>query len=333
MNSKKVDILNIFLILLSLYLAFKLPFELFLFSYAVLGPLHYLTEINWLKERKYFIKEKKWVWVFIMLGLILAVPILLKMPVFSKVMEIKIIRSIVEELLGFANHTILIAFFFAIGLVYLKKWQHLLLFLITAIIASSLILKYVPISIILVGGFLPTIIHVYLFTLLFMIFGNLNTKSTAGLISIILLVLCPLLIMASTIEPFDYQVAESTRITYLSSGFQNVSAAIAKFTHSMTEGKFILFSDTGIKIQVFIAFAYTYHYLNWFSKTSIIGWSKNISKPKLFMLLSIWLTALLIYWYDYKTGFVALAFLSYLHVFLEFPLNITSIKGIFSKFK
>src|ERR1043165_8502495 len=34
--------------------AFVLPFELFLFSYAVLGPLHYLTEISWLHDRKYF---------------------------------------------------------------------------------------------------------------------------------------------------------------------------------------------------------------------------------------------------------------------------------------
>src|SRR5438045_6620252 len=30
------------------------PFHVFLFAYAVLGPLHYLTEISWLHDRNYF---------------------------------------------------------------------------------------------------------------------------------------------------------------------------------------------------------------------------------------------------------------------------------------
>ena len=34
--------------------AFVMPFEVFLFAYAFLGPLHYLTEISWLHDRKYF---------------------------------------------------------------------------------------------------------------------------------------------------------------------------------------------------------------------------------------------------------------------------------------
>jgi hypothetical protein len=36
--------------LLSLGLAICLSFEVFLFSYAMLGPLHYLTAFNWLHE-------------------------------------------------------------------------------------------------------------------------------------------------------------------------------------------------------------------------------------------------------------------------------------------
>src|SRR6266852_3186268 len=34
--------------------AYLAPFHLFLFSYAVLGPLHYFTEISWLHDREYF---------------------------------------------------------------------------------------------------------------------------------------------------------------------------------------------------------------------------------------------------------------------------------------
>ena len=56
MNAKKIDILNVALVIMSLFIAIKLPFELFLFSYAFLGPLHYLTEINWLHKKKYFEK-------------------------------------------------------------------------------------------------------------------------------------------------------------------------------------------------------------------------------------------------------------------------------------
>lgn len=40
--------------ILSCGVAFIYPFELFVFSYAVLGPLHYLTEISWLHDRNFF---------------------------------------------------------------------------------------------------------------------------------------------------------------------------------------------------------------------------------------------------------------------------------------
>src|SRR6185503_2075930 len=53
-----VNYLNIALMIISCVLAFRFPFELFLISYAVLGPLHYLTEISWLNDRKYFTEGK-----------------------------------------------------------------------------------------------------------------------------------------------------------------------------------------------------------------------------------------------------------------------------------
>lgn len=82
------------------------------------------------------------------------------------------------------------------------------------------------------------------------------------------------------------------------------------------------------KFQVFIAFAYTYHYLNWFSKTSIIGWKNTLTKRSALLIGGIWLMAVSLYAYDYKTGFALLFFLSFLHVFLEFPLNWLTIKSI-----
>ena len=70
----------------------------------------------------------------------------------------------------------------------------------------------------------------------------------------------------------------------------------------------------------FIAFAYTYHYLNWFSKTSIIKWHL-VERKYLILTLGIWVLALALYASDYRTGLKFLFFLSFLHVFLEFPLN------------
>jgi hypothetical protein len=54
LTTTQINYLNIGLMIVSCLLAFRFPFELFLFSYAILGPLHYLTEISWLHDRKYF---------------------------------------------------------------------------------------------------------------------------------------------------------------------------------------------------------------------------------------------------------------------------------------
>ncbi|HEX3468532.1 MAG TPA: hypothetical protein VHT05_10670, partial [Candidatus Elarobacter sp.] len=53
----RINDVNSALMVLSCIAAYAFPFELFLFSYAVLGPLHYLTEISWLRDRGYFVRR------------------------------------------------------------------------------------------------------------------------------------------------------------------------------------------------------------------------------------------------------------------------------------
>src|SRR3954466_15497282 len=66
MNSgTKINLVNIGLMILSTIAAFIMPFEVFLFVYAFLGPLHYLTEISWLHDRNYFMRGKHGQWVLI----------------------------------------------------------------------------------------------------------------------------------------------------------------------------------------------------------------------------------------------------------------------------
>jgi hypothetical protein len=91
-----------------------------------------------------------------------------------------------------------------------------------------------------------------------------------------------------------------------------------------------IFGFSLIKIQSFIAFAYTYHYLNWFSKVDIIKWH-NVSKEWMILSILLWIFAVGLYVYDYRFGLSALLFLSVLHVFLEFPLNFKAICSLFGK--
>jgi hypothetical protein len=328
MESKNIDRLNIFLIVISLLVAYKIPFELFLFSYAFLGPLHYLTEISWLKERNYFIKTKDWIWTFVLFGVVISVPLLLSLPWFNFIYEINIVKNFLKELNTSSNVILLTALFFSIGLVFLKDLKHTILFLLISIVASYLILKYVSFSIVLVSIFLPTIVHVYLFTLLFMLFGAIKSKSTPGYIGVALLALIPVIITVGNVNPAQYILSQNTQDNFLASGFHSLNFSLAKLLSSTKDESFSLLSLLGIKIQIFIAFAYTYHYLNWFSKTSIIGWHKGTSKTRLIAIATIWVASISFYLYDYRTGIIVLFFLSFLHVFLEFPLNVVSVKGI-----
>jgi hypothetical protein len=89
----------------------------------------------------------------------------------------------------------------------------------------------------------------------------------------------------------------------------------------------VFFSSAGIMLMRFIAFAYMYHYLNWFSKTEVIRWHK-VPKIRFIAVLILWLTACALYAYNYSLGLSFLFFLSFTHVLLEFPLNMVSIVGI-----
>lgn len=327
---KDADILNVVLIVISLFLAFKVPFELFLFSYAVLGPLHYLTEINWLREKKYFIRDTKWIWLFVFLVAALTFTALLKIPLFSGFETIPAVKKVAVLIRKSFSEIILTSFIFATGLITFTKRLHLVLYLMGSFAIALIFLKFVPGAILFITIFFPTLIHVYVFTLLFMIYGTLNSKTTPGITAVVLLVLAPIIIALSNVDPTQYAIGRYTQDSFDALGFGVIHFKIAGFLNP-SESNFVFLSELGIKIQVFLAFAYTYHYLNWFSKTTVIGWHKNLSKLKVAIVLVLWLSCVGIYAYDYKTGVIALTFLSFSHVFIEFPLNVTSIKGIWMK--
>ncbi len=330
MDAKRIDYLNIGLLFLSLFLAIQLPFKLFLFSYAVLGPLHYLTEINWLNANNFFTKSSKtWVWVFVFLAVIISLYPIAKL---LGIMDTEtVLSSTLIETASYSPALILSAFLFAVGLIFIRETKQILILLPISCFIAIMAHSFIPKGMYVIGLFLPTLIHVFLFTGLFMLYGAKRSKSKPGFLAAIILFLMPIIIIKFPLNPQDYRVEQSTIDAFVTSNMVGVSQMVAQF-FGLKEGEsFKVFSEMGFRIQIFIAFAYTYHYLNWFSKTSVIGWKNALSIKKTWWIGLIWLAAILIYAFDYETGFIALFMLSFLHVFLEFPLNAISIKGLVQK--
>ena len=332
MNSKDIDILNIILILVSLYVAFHVPFGLFIFSYVFLGPLHYLTEINWLKEKKYFIEKANWSYLFIFFAFLLAIPFIMKLSVFDELMKNESIKKYYSILDKFSDEIYLLALICTVGLLYFKKKIQLVFFILISGTIALFSLNHFTTAALSIAIFIPTLIHVYVFTLLFMIYGSLKNKTTPGIISIVLMFMVPFIILVSKINPTEYYgLSDYTQTSYIDSTFGALNLEIAKWFVPIKGSDFNFLSVLGIKIQIFVAFAYTYHYLNWFSKTSIIRWDKAMTKSKIITILTIWVISISIYLYSFKIGYIILIFLSLIHVLLEFPLNITTIRELLRK--
>ena len=312
LNNDQINYVNIGLMLLSAVLAFILPFELFLFSYAVLGPLHYLTEIGWLHKKNYFTKGK---YDFVFLSVLCVLVFY-----FSYINPTKN-QTIIPNLILFG---ILLALIF----VFIKDNLYRIVLAVLAVIGIS-VSKMGFDCVIWVGIFLPTIIHVFIFTWAFMFYGVLKNKSFSGYLSIIALVLIAVSFFVIKAPGLQYEVSayvgKSYELFYLLNKF--LIEFFGLETTLTSERALVYATNAGFIVMRFIAFAYTYHYLNWFSKTSVIQWHK-VPKKTLYITLVLWVFSVVLYVIDYNIGLKALYFLSFLHVFLEFPLNITSFQGI-----
>lgn len=330
LNSKyAIDYANIGLILLSFLLAFIIPFELFLFSYAVLGPLHYLTEIGWLHQRNYFTKGKYDFLILVVFGLLL----------FASQF------NLIPALAPVSNKLIVISFLAALIMVLVKDNTIKFSLLAVAAVCVVFISNKSTFVYMFFGVFLPTLIHVFLFTAAFMLFGAMKARSKPGIISVVLLFTCAILLFV--INPNQtYAISDDIRAKWFGEvdgsfwGFVNLNYTVLDFfnqgnvagsTQLERIENMVFHSQSGILLARFVAFAYTYHYLNWFSKTSVIKWHK-VPVPFLVGTGIIWAAAVGIYWYDYGMGLQFLFLLSFLHVLLEFPLNFQSFIGIGKEF-
>ena len=397
----QINYLNMGLMACSAALAYFLPFETFLLAYAFLGPLHYLTEISWLHDRNYFSKGKYDFLVLLIIG------VLLSYAAFAKDFGINVdfYESFVEanlfdKLLVFALFSAIL--FALVENIFVKIVSILLLFVFISgwLSPERADANRASTTVFALTSLVPTLIHVYVFTGLFMLYGALKSRSKTGLLSVVSFILFPIiLVFYAPVDTKSNFLSDYGKKAYYADGegffYTNVSildhfkltneplltnkqyldsvvnkngadnqipvAERARITDSLKNklnenfivpnpdseyymkpipvkyaipinGKdyywnTVFFSTIGIMLMRFIAFAYLYHYLNWFSKTEVIRWHK-VPKIRFAAVIILWLLACGAYAYDYSIGLNFLFFLSFTHVLLEFPLNIVSIVGI-----
>ena len=410
--------------LITAVLAYFFPFETFLLAYAYLGPLHYLTEISWLHDRNYFSKGKYDFLILLIVGILLSYAAFAKdFGVSLEVYDYFVKMNLFDKLLVFALFSSIL--FALVKNLFVKIIAILFLYVFVSgwLSPDNSTSNAESTTVFALTSLVPTLIHVYLFTGLFMLFGSLKTRSVSGMWQMVGFVVVPLLLVfalpvdtkapiskfgkdahyakgdgfyATNISIMDhfnliedpiytnadfvafvnkkdfkdanaqYQFiakadlkkiidslnkkpnaayvmnkqpinpnfqADNILALYLKPEVLNeyqMKPMPAKIFSGFSLEKYasIVYNSTvGIMLMRFIAFAYLYHYLNWFSKTEVIRWHQ-VPKLRFAAVILLWVVASVFYAYDYSLGLSLLFFLSFSHVLLEFPLNIISIVGI-----
>ena len=300
----RVNYLNIALMISAAVIATVLPFELFLFAYAILGPAHYLTQISWLHDRKYFTTGK---YDFLLL-------VLLTLPIASRFT----FGQWLPASLDWDGIFPAVALLAAAGMVYFKRVFHKLVLGVVAALCAAYVCQ-VPDIALFFSLFLPTLIHVYVFTGAFILYGTLRSQSLSGWLSMAVFVSCGVCFFALDIPTWGYGVTEQIRtsmgrLVVIPQEFIRVFGLSPEW-------------DSVVDVMRFIAFAYTYHYLNWFSKTKVIRWHE-IPRRRMLAIAFLYCLSVGIYAVKYEWGISVLFCLSLIHVFLEFPLNHRTFVGI-----
>lgn len=294
-----VDKINTILLIFAATLAWLFPFELLLVAYAFLGPLHYLTEISWLHDRKYFTLRKQDPLLLTTLSLLFLFLGVAAMPAASELIWL----------------LLLVAFCTA----FIWSWKKRILVLVVGAVLLVPVFGSVPSYTMAI--MIPTILHVFLFTLLFMVLGALRSKSVLGYYNAVAFFGLSILLLFLPVQAAVFQDFVTNYYGY----FEGIARSLAlTFSTDATA--------TVIHLAAFLAFTYTYHYVNWFSKTTIIEWHK-IPPLRAGCIGVVYAIAVGLYIIDYQLGLTALLTLSFLHVVLEFPLNFKSGYGIYHEIK
>ena len=326
MNSKRIDYINIGLILISAILAYLFPLELFIVAFIALGPLHYFTEINWLDKKNYFVSGPKrtWLWVGLVATLLVMLP---KFYFYFAESTSGPTYAIVREFNGWTNAFIFLSIIAAIGFVLIKKRVYWVVLLLPSVFIAYYLHSHQTYEH-LIGILIPTVIHVYIFTLLFMAHGAKKSRSRPGYLSVGIALFIPLIFAGIDLQEHGYVFDETMMRFYAEQRFFRTSEVTAQFAGIGENRGFMFYDPFYIKMMMFISFIYLYHYLNWFSKTSLIQWHKSLTWQRSVVIGVTWIVLLVLFYFNLGLGMLFAVFFSMLHVILEFPLNVFSVKGL-----
>ena len=291
---RRVDAVHLLLMCTAAAFAYLVPFELLLLSYVVLGPAHYLTEISWLHDRKFFLPHR---------GIAL---VLVAVAVGAAFIENGTVFGVVMWLVFVVCALFAAATTAAEGMI-----------LVMAAALLTIALAAGGTNFVILGSLLPTLVHVSLFTLVFMVLGAFRSgsKAQALLVAVYLMAIVVILAVppsAATVVPKFGKIAHEY--------FGGVAPAL---------GRALSISDLTLDARItgLLAFVYSYHYLNWFIKADVIRWAE-IPRARLALVVAFSAASTGLYFYNYILGFSVLLALSLLHVILEFPLNSLALRQL-----
>jgi hypothetical protein len=293
----KSDWINVGLIILACVSAHAFPWQTLILSYAVFGPAHYLTEISWLHDRQYFARGR---WF---------------LPCSSALAAFLTIVAFVPGAPSawLACGLLLVSLFAAICAV--AGWSKAMLIASTTIAILATTRNHLPAIALAIAVLLPTVVHVFVFTTVFMMQGARRSASVPGHLAVGALMLATATFVAPIVPVMR---AEGVDAGGAATYFQPIVDEFGRLGfHPSVMGR----------IVGFLAFAYAYHFLNWFGKAEIIRWHK-VPPIRLVMMLYLWAAILVTYWINFAFGFMVSLLLSNLHVLLEFPLNIRAFAGL-----
>ncbi|WP_315833049.1 hypothetical protein [Bradyrhizobium prioriisuperbiae] len=294
MKATRIDLAHLGLMLAALGLTYLVPFELLLLAYVVLGPAHYATEISWLHDRKYFLPQQ---------GIAIGLAV------------IAIAAALIDNAswFGFVLWAafVLCAMFTATT----SALQSMVLFMVAVLLTVVMLAN--GLSIAVLGILLPTLIHVSLFTLVFMALGAWRSGARMQwlMVGLYIAAIAAILVVPPTATTLIPSFATAER-----DYFANVAPAL---------GRLLGISDLRLdtRLTSLLAFVYTYHYLNWFIKAEVIRWTM-MTRNRLLLVVAASAASTALYFYDYAFGFTVLLAFSLAHIVLEFPLNALALRQL-----
>ena len=286
-------------LLLSAAAASLAPLQTFLFVYAFIGPFHYLTEIAWLRKKEFYFEgglvSPRWFAVIAgLLCLVASADMVLHRGITGYAVGLLLVLSLSARL---RNPYVLLA---AVVAGYFAKFLVHGLVLFLAVI-------------------LPTVMHVYVFTLLFLVSGLVRSKQRPilGWVNPVLLLTIPVLLLRAA----WHYASPGTYWLTAEAGFADLHTYLAGLLgRNLHPDATILADPASAGVLRVLAFIYLYHYLNWFAKTELLKWH-HVSRRSWALILSLYAVSIGCYLYSFLLGFYLVNFLSLLHVLLEFPLN------------